>query len=191
MRSVGCCFVMFQMKARYSILDRKFQMKNLYFQMHRTSSQSRYCAVFSIYSTRLLIFIKVNFSFNFMREVPSNATFNFKTKGPVSSANLSELEWMPSKFLRVKTGKEKALDTLLASRACRMCCQAASCAEHTVSDRGVQGEGRGRENGCLSSSSGGYNQYYYSDLSESLEHSWRGNAGCYPYYWTQAKPYLL
>ena len=85
-----------------------------------------YHTEFSIYSTRLLIFIKVNFSFNFMREVPSNATFNFKSKGPVSSANLSELEWIPSKLRRAKTGKEKALDTLSASQACCMCCQAVS-----------------------------------------------------------------
>lgn len=93
-----------------------------------------YCTVFSIYSTRLLIFIKVNFSFNFMLEVPSNATFNFKSKGPVSSANLSELEWISSKLLRANTGKEKALDTISASQACCMCCQVASCAEHTGSD---------------------------------------------------------
>lgn len=63
--------------------------------------------VFPIYSTRLLIFIKVNFSFNFMHEVPSSATFNFKRKGLVSSADVSELEWIPSKLLRAKTGKKK------------------------------------------------------------------------------------
>lgn len=33
-------FLMFQMKARYGILHRKVQVKNLYFQMHCTSTQS-------------------------------------------------------------------------------------------------------------------------------------------------------
>lgn len=115
-----------------------------------------YCTVLSIYSTRLLIFIKVNFSFNFMREVPSNATFNFKSRGPVSSPDLSELEWIPSKILTAKTGKEKTSDILSASQACCTCGQAASCVECTGSDW------RGQGGRCLSSSSRGYNHYYYS-----------------------------
>lgn len=76
-----------------------------------------HCIVFPIYSIRLLIFIKVNFSSNFMLETPSNLTFNFKNRGPVSPANISELEWIWSKLLRAKTGKKKALS---ASRACCM-----------------------------------------------------------------------
>ena len=120
MRSVGCCFLMFQMKARYGILHRNIQMKNLISKCTAHQLSQAYCTVFSIWSTRLLIFINVNFSFNFMHEVPSSATFNFKSKGLVSSANLSELEWIPSKLLRAKTGEEKALDAfqLLEPAAC-------------------------------------------------------------------------
>lgn len=152
-----------------------------------------YCTVFSIDSTRLLVFIKVNFSSNFMLEAPSNLTFNFKNRGPVSPANLFELEWIPSKLLGAKTGKEKALDTLSASQACCMAARLRGMQTIQVVTAECRDEGEaGREAGCcLSSSSGGNNQHYCSELCESLKHSWWGNAGCYPCYWILAKPHLL
>jgi len=94
--------------------------------------------------------------------------------------------------IKVTQGKDrgrKGFRRLSASRACCMCCHAASCAERTVRDCRAQGWGRQWEESC--SSCGGYNQYYYGELSASLERSWKYNAGCYPYYWTQAKPHLL
>lgn len=49
-------------------------------------------------------------------------------------------------------------------------------------DEGEGGrEGRREAGCCLISCSGGNNQYYCSELCESLKHSWWGSAGCYPY----------
>lgn len=68
----------------------KYSNESLSFQTLHVNSVKHICIVFSIYSRVGFIFSKVNFSFNVMCAVLFNATFNMKSKGPISSVVISK-----------------------------------------------------------------------------------------------------